>query len=289
MSKKRGFSFLRRLCSVVLAVLAMVFMTWGVLTVSAGQAFSKKVVRATLNQVDLKAEYGEETAHLINVAIKHLTGGLYMDNLYLTADTLMDCVDEQQMREFLTNKFSEFGATLTGDSTAEVNVEELLPLLSGVREHVKEVTGMTLSEDLLVKELISAMGGSVLRSTTTRILHPQRGVWFIALGVVMLLGAFTVSWPKILWGSMWMILSLVASALLVWICSFIVFDIINVDYIMEQIGATLVNAWLVSVRKLILANAGRILLGTILPGLLIVAYYIDWKRIAHWKRMRVSN
>lgn len=289
MRKRNEITFLRRLCSIVLAVLATVCMTWGVLTVSAGQAFSRKTVRATLNQVNLKTEYGEQAAHLVNVAIKHFTGGLYMDNLYLTADTLMDCVDEQELREFLTGKFTEFGATLTGDFVAEINPEELLPLLSGVREHVQEVTGLRVTDEALVKELIGVMGGSVLRSTTSRMLHPQRGVWLIVLGVVMLLGSFAISWPKILWGSMWMIISLATSALLVWVFSFIVVNVINVDFIMEQIGATLVNAWLLNVRKLVLANAGRILLGAVLPGLLIVAYYIDWKRISRWKRMRGSN
>lgn len=289
MRKRKEHFFIRRLLSIVLVVLGTVCMTWGVLTVSAGQALSRKIVQATLNRINLQEEYGEEAAHLVNVAIKHFTGGLYVDNLYLTAGTLMDCVDEKELREFLVNKFTEFGATLTGDSAAKISAEEMAPLLSGVREHVQKVTGISVSDELANKELSSMIGGRVLHASTTQILYPQRGVWLIVLGAVMFLGAFVISWPKILWGSIWMVIGFVISSLLVALLSNVVISMINVDFIREQIGATLVSAWLSTVQDCVLANAGLVLLGTILPGLLIVAYYIDWKRVMRWERMRNGN
>lgn len=289
MRKRKEHFFIRRLLSIVLVVLGTVCMTWGVLTVSAGQALSRKIVQATLNRINLQEEYGEEAAHLVNVAIKHFTGGLYVDNLYLTAGTLMDCVDEKELREFLVNKFTEFGATLTGDAVAKINAEEMAPLLSGVREHVQKVTGISVSDELANKELSNMIGGHVLHASTTQILYPQRGVWLIVLGAVMFLGAFVVSWPKILWGSIWMVIGFVISSFLVALLSNVVISMINVDFIREQIGATLVSAWLTTVQDCVLANAGLALLGTILPGLLIVTYYIDWKRVTRWERMRNGN
>lgn len=283
MSKKSGISFFRRLISIVLIFAATCCMILGVLQVTAGQALSRKVIRATLNQVDLQEEYGEAAAHMVNVAIKHLTGGLYVDGLYLDSDTLMECIDEKELKQFLTDKFGEFADTLTDDYVAEITSEELLPLLSGIRAHVQEKTGLTVSDEQLIREITTLMGGSVLHSITEQLVWPEYGPWLIVLGVVLLIAAFIVTWPKILWGSVGMIISFVVSAVAEWGCGYLVFELLNVDYLTEQLGATLVTAWLGVVEKQVMANAGQLLLGTILPILLIVAYYVDWKRIVRWQ------
>lgn len=288
MEKKKnsnGLSFIRRLLSLILVIGAVACLTYGTLVSIAGQALSKKVIRTTINKVDLQEEYGEEVAHLINVAIKHLTNSGYTENLYLTVEDLEKYVDEAAVKDFLTNKFAEFGATFGDGSVAELSSEEILPLFSGIREHIQEETGVTISDEKLLSEIANIMGGSDLHSITEKVFNPSHATWFIVLGIVLLLGAFLISWPKILWGSMLIIISLCVSCLLVLAFSGVVSMVLDVAYITEQIGGALAIAWIETIRNLIVTRALRLLLGLILPGALVTAYWLDWKRIRHWKRM----
>lgn len=285
MKKANGLSFIRRLLSLILAIGAVACLTYGTLVSIAGQALSRNVIRTTINKVDLQEEYGEEVTHLINEAIKHLTGGAYTENLYLSEDDLEKYVDEKAVKDFMTDKFAEFGATFGDGSVAELSSEEILPLFSGIREHIQKETGLTISNDKMLSEIANIIGGSVLHSITQKIFHPIHGTLFIVLGIVLLLGAFLISWPKILWGSMMIIISLCVSCLLVLAFSGVVSVVLDVAYITEQVGGALAVAWIETMRNLIVTRALRLLLGLILPGALVAAYWLDWKRIRHWKRM----
>lgn len=285
MKKENGLSFIRRLLSLILAIGAVVCLTYGTLVSIAGQALSRNVIRTTINKVDLQEEYGEEVAHLINVVIKHLTNSGYTENLYLTVEDLEKYVDEKAVKDFLTDKFAEFGATFGDGSVAELNSEEILPLFSGIREHIQKEMGITISDEKMLSEIANIMGGTVLHSITEKVFYPSHATWFIVLGIVLLLGAFLISWPKILWGSMMIIISLCVSCLLVVAFSGMVSVILDVAYITEQVGGALAIAWIETMRNLIVTRALRLLLGLILPGALVVAYWLDWKRIRHWKLM----
>lgn len=285
MKKANGLSFIRRLLSLILAIGAVACLTYGTLVSIAGQALSKNVIRTTINKVDLQEEYGEEVTHLINEAIKHLTGGAYTENLYLSEDDLEKYVDEKAVKDFMTDKFAEFGATFGDGSVAELSSEEILPLFSGIREHIQKETGLTISNDKMLTEIANIIGGSVLHSITQKIFQPLHGTLFIVIGIVLLLGSFLISWPKILWGSMMIIISLCVSCLLVLAFSGVVSVVLDVAYITEQVGGALAIAWIETMRNLIVTRALRLLLGLILPGALVAAYWLDWKRIRHWKRM----
>lgn len=285
MKNINGLSFIRRLLSLILAIGAVACLTYGTLVSIAEQALSKNVIRTTINKVNLQEEYGEEVIRLINGAIKHLTDGGYTENLYLTAEDLEKYLDEKALKDFMTDKFAEFGATFGDGSVAELTSEEILPLFSGIREHIQKETGLTISDEKMLSEIGKIIGGSVLHSITQKIFHPFHGTLFIVLGIVLLLGVFLISWPKILWGSMMIIISLCVSCLLVLAFSGVVSVVLDVAYITEQVGGALAIAWIETIRNLIVTRALRLLLGLILPGTLVVVYWLDWKRIRHWKRM----
>lgn len=285
MKNINGLSFIRRLLSLILAIGAVACLTYGTLVSIAEQALSKNVIRTTINKVNLQEEYGEEVIRLINGAIKHLTDGGYTENLYLTAEDLEKYLDEKVLKDFMTDKFAEFGATFGDGSVAEITSEEILPLFSGIREHIQKETGLTITDEKMLSEIGKIIGGSVLHSITQKIFHPFHGTLFIVLGIVLLLGAFLISWPKILWGSMMIIISLCVSCLLVLAFSGVVSVVLDVAYITEQVGGALAIAWIETIRNLIVTRALRLLLGLILPGTLVVVYWLDWKRIRHWKRM----
>ncbi len=308
MSRERNDSLplWRVLLGILLAVAATVLLIRGSMIIATKDAFSKKVIRETTSKIDLFDMFGKDAVNAINVGIMHLSDSAYTKDLYITEEELKDYVDEKEVRTFVAEKASEFILAMLTDETFSLKAEEISPLLEKLQKHIEAETEMRISDSEFRAEIADAFGMdrsgeySVSRddfkeALETEILdtdvelptlHPGRGVLFVVLGALLLLGVYIALWPRFVASSILCIVSCLALFLCLYVIGAFFNKLIDISEVREAFALDVFSTWINSVSAMFTRRAWLSLIGMIVPVGVMTAYAIDAGHVAKLKGNR---
>ena len=289
MSKENVLPIWRRILTILLAVVAACLLVYGVILITVQQAFSDQTIERTIQAVDLEKYYGKEMAEAVDVGIMHLTNSAYTDTLYLKAEDLNKVLDEKAIKTFLSKTIKECVHALKKNRQAEITSEELLPLLVGIGRYIQTETGITVTDEMLQKEIEEAIGGHTIMILPKTEFRLASSTWVTIAATTLFLAALLFSWPKLGFSSFVCLIGVFLSFIVLWIVHGVLSSLLDPSYYAMYLGTGIVQQWLLKANALFSRNTWLVLLGMIAPLIILLWFWIYAINVAKWKSRRVAE
>ena len=276
----------RSLAAIVLTVAGTALLIYGSVMLTAKAAISNRMIREVVAEMDLMKEYGEDTAKAINVGIMHLTDSAFTERLYLSPKQLPQYLDEGQIKSFLIDKVSAFSSALTSGSQAGLEARELVAFFDRVRDHVRQETGIEITEAAAEAEVEQAIGAAAWSLEGHQIIHSGRAVACIVLGALLLIGVYLAAWPKFLLSSLLCAMGCVLLCLTLRVTGGSLQRVFDMTELISTFGSGAFSLWIGKVSALFIQRSHVALIGLFVPIVVTVAYIIDSNHIARLESSR---
>ena len=286
----------RVLLGVILTVVATVLLIYGATMLTAKAAISERLVRETINEIDLMKEFGEDATKAINVGVWHLTGSAYTDELKLTPEQLQKRLNMPEIKEFIVRKITEFATIVTDeDAVPKLESKELVPFFGPIQEHMEKVSGAHVTEDQIRAEVEKAIDATEYHISREELdkegiriprIYPGRATVCVIIGALLLASVYFAVWPKFAFGSLLCVCSVVLLCITLGSIGTIVSRFFDVSVVTDFMGDKLLSTWLGNVAALFRHRAILSLLGAVIPAGVAVAYYWD---AAHVRRLKSNS
>lgn len=285
-TKKQKLPIWRVLLAIVMATAATVLLIYGSVILTAKASISKTMIKRMVNSIDLEKEYGAMATEAVNTGIKRLAGSAYTENMKLTEDELFRHLDMKAIESFIIDKTSEFSSAVTSNHTAKLDSRELVGLFDGVQEYVRQETGMEASDEQIQTEIERAIGLDPEKGQHTyetipeaHIIHTGRGVVFVVLGALLLLGTYLALWPRFNLGSLLCIISCIILCLALVTIGTAVQKVYDMSEVTAVFGESVILLWTEKTAELFVRRGLFALLGVVLPLGVSLVYYIDYNHV----------
>ena len=286
--KEKQLPLWRAALGFLLALAAAAFLLNGSVSATAKDTLSKRMINRVISDSNLWEGFEEDAVKAINIGIAHLTNTPYQENSYITKAELAQVLDKAQIKSVLVNKIYEFSSAVTSDRTASLEASEIVPLIEPVKTYVEQKYGIELPEDRVLSEIENAIDASRYDSPEgIHILHPARAVVCIVVGIILMMGVYGITWPKVNYAGVLCLAVCILLCIALAVSGKVILrasSIAEIDELQRLFGSDLLSLWLNKSSAMFIRRAFLSLLGCLVPIILSIIYTIDRKHVRRiWK------
>ena len=271
--------------AIILATVATTLLIYGSVILTARAAFSKRIVTKVYNQVDLWKEYGDTTTKVMNIGIAHLTKVPYQPEAFVKKDQLRQILDLKAIKTFVVDKSYQLASAVINNEEAALDSAEIATLFSPVKTYVEKEYGVSLSEEairseiaiaigsdryatskeMINAEIAKALGQNSAKSDVLSMFRPGRAVVCVIIGVLLLLGVYAVTWPRITFAGTLCVIVCIILCIVLLLIGILIRTALHIDATDLLFDTKILHLWISEGSALFIRRAFLALLGCIAP------------------------